>query len=362
MRLFMVRYGCRTVTIVGSLLASAGFLAASFSHHIALLYLCFGVISGFGLSLCYVASIIIVAYYFETRRSFATGIAVCGSGIGTFLFAPFTQWLMDNYDGWRGACTILSAIFLNMIVCGMMFREMKWMKKISRTSSSRSITSQMPEIEELRQALESGDVSELINDKEEEVMVASSLLTIPTYIKDPSKLPEQVLVNIIENKQTYDFIVDNYPEALKDVNSCENIKQQQATESKKPEPESKSVKLKRRVSSLIKGGQKSILKKQVSTDEDRAVKRRNPDKVEDLKTMKIRRQSMTFRKQNDPRVKKRVRSSSCPDIYKSLSTEDDDDDGGCSEIVESVHDCLMLHYVNLPFVVFCISNAILYFW
>ena len=87
----VVRYGCRAVTIWGSMLASLGFLAAAFSHHIALLYLFFGLVSGLGLSLCYVASIIIVAYYFETKRSFATGIAVCGSGIGTFLFAPFTQ-------------------------------------------------------------------------------------------------------------------------------------------------------------------------------------------------------------------------------------------------------------------------------
>ena len=61
-----------------------GFLAAAFSHHIALLYLFFGVVSGFGLSLCYVASIIIVAYYFDKRRSFATGISVCGSGVGEY--------------------------------------------------------------------------------------------------------------------------------------------------------------------------------------------------------------------------------------------------------------------------------------
>ena len=131
------RYGCRAVTIWGSILASIGFLAAAFSHHIALLYLFFGVVSGFGLSLCYVASIIIVAYYFESKRSFATGIAVCGSGIGTFVFAPFTQWLMDNYDGWRGACIILSGIFLNMIICGLMFKELEWKKKMSRASSAR---------------------------------------------------------------------------------------------------------------------------------------------------------------------------------------------------------------------------------
>ncbi len=39
--------------------------------------------AGFGLSLCYVAAIIIVAYYFDRKRSFATGVSVCGSGVGT---------------------------------------------------------------------------------------------------------------------------------------------------------------------------------------------------------------------------------------------------------------------------------------
>ncbi len=81
--------------------------------------------SGFGLSLCYVAAIVIVAFYFERRRSLATGISVCGSGVGTFLFAPLTQALVDAY-GWRGATAILAAVFLNMVVCGMLFRELEW--------------------------------------------------------------------------------------------------------------------------------------------------------------------------------------------------------------------------------------------
>lgn len=67
-----------------------------FPASIYVLMLTFGVITGFGLSLCYVAAVVIVAYYFERRRSFATGLSVCGGGIGTFLFAPLSTNLIGK--------------------------------------------------------------------------------------------------------------------------------------------------------------------------------------------------------------------------------------------------------------------------
>lgn len=76
------RYGCRKVTIVGSILAAIGFIISSFTDSIAMLCLTFGIFAGFGLSMCYVAAVVVVAYYFDKRRSLATGLSVCGSGIG----------------------------------------------------------------------------------------------------------------------------------------------------------------------------------------------------------------------------------------------------------------------------------------
>ncbi|CAH2240594.1 jg21068 [Pararge aegeria aegeria] len=49
------------------------------------------------------------------------GIAVCGSGLGTFLFAPITSALISYY-GWRGAMALIGAFILNCIPLGLMFK------------------------------------------------------------------------------------------------------------------------------------------------------------------------------------------------------------------------------------------------
>ena len=60
---------------------------------------------GIGFGLVYLPAVIAVGFYFEKWRALATGIAVCGSGIGTFLMAPFCTLLISSY-GWRGALLI----------------------------------------------------------------------------------------------------------------------------------------------------------------------------------------------------------------------------------------------------------------
>ena len=46
---------------------------------------------GLGFGLIYLPAIVSVSVYFEKKRAFATGIAVCGSGVGTFIMAPVTK-------------------------------------------------------------------------------------------------------------------------------------------------------------------------------------------------------------------------------------------------------------------------------
>lgn len=79
---------------------------------------------GIGFGLMYLPSIIIVGFYFDSRRALATGLAVCGSGVGMFVFAPLADWLLARY-GWRGANWVIAAIILHGVAFGALFRPLK---------------------------------------------------------------------------------------------------------------------------------------------------------------------------------------------------------------------------------------------
>lgn len=117
----MNRWGCRPVTIAGAILASVCMIASVWANNVTTLYFTIGVGAGLGFGLIYLPAIVSVTTYFEEKRSLATGIAVCGSGFGTFIFAPIINILLGEY-GWRGAMLIISAIVLECIIFGALFR------------------------------------------------------------------------------------------------------------------------------------------------------------------------------------------------------------------------------------------------
>lgn len=86
-----------------------------FSSFFTSLQLFFFFFLGIGFGLIYLPAVVCVGYYFETKRSLATGIAVCGSGFGTFAFAPLATLLLEAYS-WKGANLILAGLILNCAV------------------------------------------------------------------------------------------------------------------------------------------------------------------------------------------------------------------------------------------------------
>ncbi|XP_041373528.1 monocarboxylate transporter 14-like [Gigantopelta aegis] len=118
------RFGCRKVAVFGSFFASGSFVLAMFSPSIDILILTYGIMGGFGLGMIYLPSIVMAGYYFEKKRALATGIAVCGSGIGTFIFAPLAKYLLDEFD-WKNALLIIAGIILQSAICGMLMRPLE---------------------------------------------------------------------------------------------------------------------------------------------------------------------------------------------------------------------------------------------
>lgn len=136
------RYGSRPVVIFGGLLSGIGMILATFSTSIIQLYICVGVIAGFGFSLNLQPSVIVVGKYFLKKRPMANGLAMAGSPVILSTLAPLNQFLFDKY-GWRGSFLILGSLLLNCCVAGALFRPIGL--QTSKTKKGKSVKDKDPE-------------------------------------------------------------------------------------------------------------------------------------------------------------------------------------------------------------------------
>ncbi|CAK9803639.1 Monocarboxylate transporter 14 [Anthophora plagiata] len=233
------RYGCRSMTILGGLISGLGFVLSCFSNTIEVMYLTFGVIAGLGLGLCYVTAVVSIAYWFDKKRTLAVGLGACGTGIGTFVYAPMTTFFIEEY-GWRGTCLLLAGTFFNMIVCGTVMRDPEWWimeqqkqngatpkKSITKSECDRSTSSPVddfPGIDELRKMLKSGHTPEyllqILSTTTEDPQMANgdikfrSVVNLPTFVRHNEKVPVEVLESLSSNPRLYKVILENYPNLL----------------------------------------------------------------------------------------------------------------------------------------------------
>jgi len=91
-------------------------------------------VAGLGIGMLFIPSVVAVSSYFEKRQSIAIGVAVCGSGVGTFAIAPLASSLLTEYS-WKGTFLIEAAILLNCIVGAMVFRPLNVPDKSPRRAA-----------------------------------------------------------------------------------------------------------------------------------------------------------------------------------------------------------------------------------
>uniref|UniRef100_A0A914HFY2 Major facilitator superfamily (MFS) profile domain-containing protein n=1 Tax=Globodera rostochiensis TaxID=31243 RepID=A0A914HFY2_GLORO len=119
------RIGCRVTTIIGALIASVGCAISYFAYSMNYLLFSVGIVMGIGFGLMYCPAIVIVTMYFEKYRSLATGITVCGAGIGTFVFSQVISHLIIHFN-WRYVFLIYSGVVLLCVPCGALYRPIEF--------------------------------------------------------------------------------------------------------------------------------------------------------------------------------------------------------------------------------------------
>uniref|UniRef100_A0A0N4Z7X8 MFS domain-containing protein n=1 Tax=Parastrongyloides trichosuri TaxID=131310 RepID=A0A0N4Z7X8_PARTI len=117
------KYGARTVVICGTLISAFGFFISTFTTNIYLFLLSFSLIGGIGFGHIYLPSIVMVGYYFESKRAMATGIAVAGSGVGCIIMPPILTELVKAF-GWIGTIYAMAGMVLLCLICGILYKEL----------------------------------------------------------------------------------------------------------------------------------------------------------------------------------------------------------------------------------------------
>lgn len=94
------RFGPRIVVLIGGVILGIGFVLSGYIHSKEQLYLTYGVIAGIGGGLVYLPPIATAPKWWPDRRALATGFAVVGLGLGSFIMAPLATYIIENL-GWR---------------------------------------------------------------------------------------------------------------------------------------------------------------------------------------------------------------------------------------------------------------------
>ncbi|CAI9737760.1 peroxidase-like [Octopus vulgaris] len=123
--ILLKRFTHRKIIIVGGLIGFISHFSSTYVNRVDVLILTYGVLGGISLGMCFFAANVIVGHYFDKKRATAVGMAVCGVGLGMFIFNNVTEMLLQHY-GLKGTLLLSSGIVLNLVPLGALVRPMKY--------------------------------------------------------------------------------------------------------------------------------------------------------------------------------------------------------------------------------------------
>ncbi|KAG8200641.1 hypothetical protein JTE90_022263 [Oedothorax gibbosus] len=122
-----VRYGIRTVTFFGGVLAFIGASLCSIAPDVVWITVFWGVIHGLGFSLANTLFQVVVNQYFQKYRATASGIALSGACLGSLGFPILVEWILDTY-GLSGGFLILGGIVMHVLPPSLLLSSPQWVE------------------------------------------------------------------------------------------------------------------------------------------------------------------------------------------------------------------------------------------
>ena len=125
------RYGLRVTYMIGSFLTATSLLLSTFSPTTSVFTICYGLFNGLGLG--FISLVISVAcnHYFTKRRALAHGIGKTGISLGSFIFPPLSNYVLNLY-GWKSVIYMYAGLALSSAAFGALIRPI-----ISHTNVSK---------------------------------------------------------------------------------------------------------------------------------------------------------------------------------------------------------------------------------
>lgn len=118
------RYGYRKIGVIGSFIAAGSCFLTSYTTSLYVCIIAYGIIGGLGYGMIYVPSVIVVSFYFEKWRPLATGISVCGAGVGGIVL-PLVLSMILNMNGWQKTFRIMGIMTVGCVFCTALYRSLE---------------------------------------------------------------------------------------------------------------------------------------------------------------------------------------------------------------------------------------------
>src|SRR3972149_2957527 len=111
------RYGPRIIVAIGGFFLGLGLILTSQISAAWQLYIFYGLMAGFGLSVAFAPLVATTSRWFVSKRGLEIGLVLAGIGMGTAVMSPLARYLVATY-GWNWSYIIIGLLAWVIIIPG----------------------------------------------------------------------------------------------------------------------------------------------------------------------------------------------------------------------------------------------------